>query len=327
MPGRKGVATTIAAAAIAGAIGFSASPGGAAQETALDTSQGAFTAGALNHGWWSDARPNTDTNANYMTGTLGGVRRRNFFVFDLSAVDGEIVGARLDVTRGREVNTEATETVELFDVSTTAATLAARGNPSASVYADLGSGTSYGIFDIATGGSPTEILRFDLNAAAVADLNAAVGGYWAVGGSLITNDGADSVFGMTQSAGPQRLVLDVLREIPATVDIKPDSADNPINPRSHGVVPVAVLTDDLLDATTILPDTARFGPGGAAPAHAVSIEDVDGDGDDDVLLHFATDEAGLAAADGEACVTGETVSGRPFRGCDTVRMVGGGPTH
>jgi hypothetical protein len=51
------------------------------------------------------------------------------------------------------------------------------------------------------------------------------------------------------------------------IDIKPGSVTNPINVRSSGVIPVAVLTTPSFDATSIDVSTVRFGPGNALEAH------------------------------------------------------------
>jgi hypothetical protein len=48
-------------------------------------------------------------------------------------------------------------------------------------------------------------------------------------------------------------------------------------------------------------------------------EDVNSDGLTDLVSHYRTDEAWIE--DGEACVTGETLDGTPFSGCDVVSVV------
>jgi len=102
------------------------------------------------------------------------------------------------------------------------------------------------------------------------------------------------------------------------IDIKPGSDPNSINPKSKGVIPVAILTTDDFDATTVDPATVTFGQ--AAPVR-YAIEDVDGDGNDDMILHFRTQEVGLSAQDTEVALTGQTFDGASIEGTDSVRIV------
>lgn len=91
-------------------------------------------------------------------------------------------------TNGSAGAGDPTETVALFDVSTSADTLR---NPDESqgisvldaIFGDLGSGTTYGSF-VASAASNGTTEMITLNADAIAALNAAAGGEWAVGGAL-----------------------------------------------------------------------------------------------------------------------------------------------
>jgi uncharacterized repeat protein (TIGR01451 family) len=119
------------------------------------------------------------------------------------------------------------------------------------------------------------------------------------------------------------------------IDIKPGDENNSINLKSKGVIPVAILTTSDFDATTVDPSTVRFGRTGteAAPMHEGGhIEDVNGDGDSDLLFHFSTQETGLQEGDTEAYLTGEiltvraltaeatgTGGGQAISGCDVVK--------
>lgn len=108
-------------------------------------------------------------------------------------------------------------------------------------------------------------------------------------------------------------------ELQVDVDIKPGSATNPVNLKSEGVIPVAILTTDDFDATTVDPMTVAFGPAGANEAHGCShFSDVDFDGDVDLMLHFRTQETGIQPGDTEACLTGQTLDGQAIVGCDLI---------
>lgn len=106
--------------------------------------------------------------------------------------------------------------------------------------------------------------------------------------------------------------------------------NNPINLKSRGVVPVAILTTSVndgdsvdFDATTVDPLSVAFGPNGATEAHAEGhIEDADGDGDDDLVLHFRTQETGIRCGDTQAVLTGETSDGHSIEAVDLVNVIG-----
>jgi hypothetical protein len=107
------------------------------------------------------------------------------------------------------------------------------------------------------------------------------------------------------------------------IDVKPGSDPNSINPRSRGVIPVAILTTEDFDATAVDPSTVLFGKTGteASPFH-YAFEDVDGDGDIDMILHFRTQETGLICGNTEAILTGATLDGQAIEGSDSIKTVG-----
>ncbi len=72
------------------------------------------------------------------------------------------------------------------------------------------------------------------------------------------------------------------------------------------------------------PVTVLFGPEQAAPLRW-AFEDVDGDGDIDMILLFRTQETGIKVGDLEACLIGSTHGGVSILGCDSVRTVPPGP--
>ena len=119
------------------------------------------------------------------------------------------------------------------------------------------------------------------------------------------------------------LINNTAVEIAVKIDIKPGSFRNSINPKSKGKIPVAILTTDSFDATTVDPTTVLFGRTGteAAPVH-FALEDVDGDGNTDMILHFKTQKTGIRCGDTSASLTGNTVSGQAIERSDSIRTVG-----
>jgi hypothetical protein len=81
---------------------------------------------------------------------------------------------------------------------------------------------------------------------------------------------------------------------PITIDIKPGSYPNAINLGSIGVVPVAILSSQELDAATINPDTVFLAGSGVAVRgkgnkYLASKEDVNGDGLPDLVVKVETE--------------------------------------
>jgi hypothetical protein len=111
--------------------------------------------------------------------------------------------------------------------------------------------------------------------------------------------------------------------LPVEIDIKPGSFPNGINPKSKGKIPVAILTTDTFDSTTVDESTVLFGATGAEAAPVQSaLEDVDGDGDIDMILHFETQDTGIMCGDTSAFLTGETFDGQMIEGSDSIKTVG-----
>jgi hypothetical protein len=107
-----------------------------------------------------------------------------------------------------------------------------------------------------------------------------------------------------------------------SIDIKPRSFPNSINPSAKGVITVAVLTTDDFDALQVDLGSVRFGPAEAERTHKQAhVEDVDYDGDMDLVVHFRTQETGIQCGDTEATLTGETFDGQSFAGIDSIRTV------
>lgn len=104
------------------------------------------------------------------------------------------------------------------------------------------------------------------------------------------------------------------------VDVMPGSEVNPVNLRSKGVTPIALLSSDTFDATTVNPTTLRIGPDEAAAQEATArAEDTNGDGLLDQVIHVRTQELGLAAGDTQLCLSATLDNTRPASSCDTIQ--------
>jgi hypothetical protein len=107
------------------------------------------------------------------------------------------------------------------------------------------------------------------------------------------------------------------------IDIKPGSDPNSINPTIEGDFPVAIVGSDSFDVVDVDVSTLAFGPSDAPfdHSHGPHFEDLDGSGFTDLMSHFRIEETGIAFGDMMACLSGETLDGEPFVGCDALRTV------
>lgn len=116
------------------------------------------------------------------------------------------------------------------------------------------------------------------------------------------------------------MILDV------SIDIKPGSWPNAINTNSKGVIPVAVLTTSTMDGDSVNFDatlvdvlSVRFGPNEATAVRGKGhIEDVDGDGDLDMVFQFKIKDTGIQPGETEACLTGKDINGQDIKGIDAI---------
>ena len=106
------------------------------------------------------------------------------------------------------------------------------------------------------------------------------------------------------------------------IDIKPGSDINPVNLKSKGVIPVAILGSDVFDVLDVDVSTLAFGPAGAPIAHANGhLEDVNDDAFLDLVTHYRTQDTGIVQGDTEACLVGNLLDGAIFEACDNVVTV------
>jgi hypothetical protein len=105
-----------------------------------------------------------------------------------------------------------------------------------------------------------------------------------------------------------------------TIDIKPGGTPNSINRRSNGNVPVALFSSSTFDARSADRRTVTIAD--AAPLNiGLGSKDVNNDGRLDVVFHFDTQALNLPDGTVKACLTGNTLTGQAFQGCDSVKLV------
>jgi len=110
--------------------------------------------------------------------------------------------------------------------------------------------------------------------------------------------------------------------IEVSIDIKPGDDRNFISLRSKRAIPVAILSTGTFDAQTIDSSTVRFGKTGTeARSPSVTLEDVDNDGDIDMLLNFKPRDTGIECRDNRAYLTGQTFLGQSFEGSDSIKTI------
>ena len=186
--------------------------------TVLPCAAAPVTLDAIDSGFYNASGLHLQTNENFLTGVFLGVEDRSFLLFDLSSISGTIVSAQLRLFNPEVsaflhgyVSPDPTETLTIHDVTTPAASVR-DGSAGVAGFGDLGSGTLYGSQTVSAADNG-QIVEIALNAAALADLNAAAGQF-VFGGALGTlGAGNRYVFGFTTAAfvadHTRQLVLDV----------------------------------------------------------------------------------------------------------------------
>ena len=98
-----------------------------------------------------------------------------------------------------------------------------------------------------------------------------------------------------------------------------------INPKSRGKIPITIFSGADFDAPSMVDrKTLTFGRLGDEKSLAFCDaygKDVNGDGLNDLICHFYTQDMGIQCGTKEAFLKGNTLQGMPFEGGDAVRIV------
>lgn len=184
-----------------------------------------LTITAIASGFCSDSNGSfcTGPNTNYIAGSfpMGAPTKeyRDFFVFDLAAVQGKIIDARLDIWKPSfDMSPNLTDVFAVFDVTTDVSTLISVPPGSLGhfdIFSDLGTGTVYG----STTYIPSEsnvIVSLNLNTSAVSAMNSVGGGLFAVGGAVqnVVSGDFQYIFGDTRGPADVKLTLTTTADVP-----------------------------------------------------------------------------------------------------------------
>jgi hypothetical protein len=137
-------------------------------------------------------------------------------------------------------------------------------------------------------------------------------------------DGNPRIVGVAVDMGAYEFLVPIIE---VAVDIKPGSYPNAINLGSYGLVPVAILSSEQFNATTVNPDTVELGGAGVevrgkSNKFMAHEEDVNGDGLVDLVLQVASQNLDPGAfQDGYGILTGITYDGKAIQGKDEVIIV------
>ena len=142
-------------------------------------------------------------------------------------------------------------------------------------------------------------------------------------------DGGTVTLANGKTNGTYKLIISGVTPPPSVqyilIDIRPgaDRKAAPINLKSKGNIPVALLSSNTFDALKVDRTSVRFGPpnrNGTLGRCGKEGEDVNGDGYLDLVCHFDTQATGFNASDEEGIVKGR-IAGKDFQGRGDLKVL------
>ena len=118
--------------------------------------------------------------------------------------------------------------------------------------------------------------------------------------------------------------FELVQTMTVTIDIKPGEGPAPINTKSKGTIPVAVLSSPTFDAVAQVDQTSlTFGHSGSEKSLAFCSgpQDVNGDGLLDLVCHFDTQSTRFQMGDTKGILGGKILGGNTITGSDAVLIV------
>jgi hypothetical protein len=189
------------------------------------TAASAASFDATNRGWYSQAGAHTATKLDAYAGQGAGTDLyRAYFVFDLGTLARPVGSGVLRLELAGLAGPDAAEVFSVYDVTTNIDDLTATQTGRTDIYTDLGSGVYYGIaaaFASAVG----TVIEVPLEPDAIADINRAGGGRFAVGVFVETVGLPIGMEGVRFSLGSEprvdQLVLEDAPYAPPTLSLGP----------------------------------------------------------------------------------------------------------
>jgi len=240
-------------------------------------------------------------------GNLSGAATLDLDYFTFNGTEGDVVSVDIDGGMGGVRNVDTI--LAVFGPGPTYAML--RYNDDAGFPLDPGSSHPY----------DSRITNFRLPAS----------GTYTVGVSsyprrFVNGGGTSSTALSSNSNGDYQLLVTGV-SVPVlqiSIDIKPGSGDvAPINPKSRGKVPVALLGARDFSVQDVDVNSLTFGHSGneASLSKCGEPTDVNGDVWPDVVCHFENQDAKFEATDDEAILKGKLRDGRSFEGRGWMKVV------
>jgi probable HAF family extracellular repeat protein len=183
-------------------------------------------------------------------------------------------------------------------------------------------GVIVGYFDFGSGSTVTH--AFVYRTGALVDLNTLIdpaSGWVLQTAAAINNAGQITGTGTFNGSNHAYLLTPSLPTV--SINIKPGSGQPvPIQPDSHGVIPVAILGSPDFAVSSVNLTTVRLGPGGAKNVGIPQYQDINDDGLPDLVLHFRTEAARFQCGAKMAELSLETFAGQKLFGQESIVTVG-----
>ncbi len=154
------------------------------------------------------------------------------------------------------------------------------------------------------------------------------GGSLSLGGAIdlsTTTTYRDGNYTLFIDGLPSKVAEKVNQVKTVSIDVKPgDTKRSPLNHRSNGVVPVAILSHDGFEPMKVDADSLTFGHGGDENTlHKCQNKgrDINRDGVKDLVCTFSTRNAGFTTSDLEGVLKGKMKNGSEIKGQGPLKVV------